>query len=82
MELVIPIKPSKFNNTKLTELVNKDRVEELLTCELIDNFTNTNGLTINEYTQLEKYLRRVSATNPDTFQNDLEKYTFQTRFEK
>ena len=31
---------------------------------------------------LEKYLTRISATNPDTFQNGLEKYTFQTRFEK
>ena len=31
---------------------------------------------------LEKYLTRISATNPDTFQNGLEKYTFQMRFEK
>ena len=43
MDFSIPVKQSKFHNIQLTELIDKNRIKELLECELREEYVDENA---------------------------------------
>ena len=82
MEICIPQAQSKFNHTIFTELVDKQRVKNLLKYELLDEYENENGFKINEYKQLKKYLKRIKYNKVNVIYQHSKKQHFGRVFAK
>ena len=61
MDFSIPVKQSKFHNIQLTELIDKNRIKELLECELREEYVDENGYKVNEYKQLSKLYSKIKG---------------------